>query len=204
MSELELLEQELRQQIDRRLEPGERTQLMKRAGRYFTLGFEFGKDWVRLREVKPSKKPPPVEPDQPDEAQVADQAAAIAVSAVATTVSNPSIPEDPWQEIDNGGFQLGEHNFAILQPETNGHWHLVADGQPVATDQPLDEAILTATQWLQSELQESRDAVEFARVQLEVMEDNATESAVAEQLVQITQLEQRREQLQAAADLITG
>lgn len=202
MSELERLEQELRQQIDRRLDPGERTQLLKKAGKQFTLGFEFGKDWVRLREVKRSKKPPPDDAEQPDEQQV-DDPVAVTAAPVAVAAINHLIPEDPWQAIDNGGFQLGEHDLATLQPEADGRWHLLGEGQPVATSLPLDDAIVSARQWVRSQLQDAGDAVEFARVQLEVMQDNADEAAVAEQQKQVIRLQQRHQQLQAAAGLIT-
>lgn len=202
MNDLEPLEQELRDQIDRRLEPGERTQLLKLAGQHFTLGFEFGKDWVRLRKVKRRRKPPSDEAKQLDELKAEVPVTAAATSTVVSAAKDHAVPEAPWQAIGDGRFQFGKHELAVLQPEANGHWQFLADDKPIATALPLNEAVSTAQQWLRSQLQESRDTVEFARVQLEVMQDNANEAAIAEQQAQVTDMELRHERLQAAVALI--
>ena len=150
-------EQALHSRIGRRLKPGERAELLELAGDRYTLGFEFGKDWVRLRDVLPRKDVAIAADKTPDE-------------AVTETQGTPS---SPWQAVDGmpSHYQLADESALRLSfVDSDHHWHVMKDEHTIVKVEKLAEVDRALTAWFAEELERLSDRITFAKVELEAIE----------------------------------
>ncbi len=179
MDSLTAKEQALTQHIGRRLATGERSELLALAGEHFTLGFEFGKDWVRLRSVKRRSRP-----------------------GQEATASSPEklLPGAPWVPCkqEPNTFQLPNNpQWRLRFDAAVGRWQ-VSEGQQVLVAAPTAQAITKRfVNWLRDELAGIADQITWVQFEQEAALLEAPEAGAPQQQAKLRQLSEIRSSLTA-------
>jgi len=133
------------------------------AGDQYTLGFDFGKDWVRLRDVK--RRQMRTEDSKKE--------------ALMTTHESPGTPWQPSDEA-KGQYQLADYDSILLAHEpSDQRWHVTKDGQTIVKAESIERIELALHDWFATEIERLNDRIAFAKLELEAIELFDSESGAA-------------------------